>query len=79
MGTKVKPNAYPDSSFYDEITTPEHYARYEIEPKEFILRNNLDFPTGNVIKYVMRHHYKNGKQDLEKAKEYIDWLIKHHY
>ena len=88
-----KPYTYPDYHFYEDgevvpvppeeledfIKTPKHYARYAIEPKEFILANGLDFPTGNVIKYVVRHQYKNGKQDLEKAKEYIDWLIKHHY
>ena len=77
MATKL--NTYPDSSFYDEITEPEHYATHKIEPKDFIMANDLDFATGNVIKYVMRHQKKGGKKDLEKAKEYIDWLIKHHY
>jgi len=80
MDPKVKPNTYPDSSFYDDvITRPNHYATWPIEPKEFIMENDLDYATGNVIKYVMRHTMKNGKEDLEKAKEYIDWLIKYHY
>lgn len=30
---------------------------------------------GNVIKYVMRYDAKNGREDLEKAKSYIDYLI----
>ena len=39
------------------------------------MRNKLDFPTGNVIKYVMRWRDKNGVQDLQKAKRYIDMMI----
>ena len=78
MGTKK--NCYPDESFYpDVIKKPEHYATWPIEPKTFIMENDLDYATGNVIKYVMRHSMKNGREDLEKAKEYIDWLINHHY
>lgn len=33
------------------------------------------FNIGNVIKYVIRHDKKNGVEDLEKAKEYIDIQI----
>lgn len=32
--------------------------------------------TANAIKYLWRWKKKNGKQDLEKAKWYIDYLIK---
>lgn len=63
----------------DVIKTPGHYTKWTIEPKDFIMANKLDFPTGNVIKYVMRHATKNGREDLEKAKEYLDWLIQEHY
>lgn len=34
------------------------------------------FCTGNVIKYMWRWKEKGGKSDLEKAKNYIDLLIK---
>lgn len=33
--------------------------------------------TGNVIKYICRWNSKNGLQDLEKAKWYLDHLIDH--
>lgn len=33
--------------------------------------------TGNVIKYICRWKKKNGVQDLEKAKQYLDHLINH--
>ena len=40
---------------------------------------NLLFAEGNVIKYVCRHKNKNGKDDLEKAKHYIDMIIERDY
>lgn len=33
--------------------------------------------TGNVIKYICRWKEKNGLQDLEKAKWYLEHLIDH--
>jgi hypothetical protein len=88
----MKPNTYPDGHFYEDmaeameprtktdvIKKPGHYTSWKIEPKTFIVENGLDFATGNVIKYLMRHTLKNGREDLEKAKEYIDWLIQKHY
>lgn len=33
--------------------------------------------TGNIIKYICRWKHKNGLQDLEKAKWYLDHLIEH--
>lgn len=33
--------------------------------------------TGNIIKYICRWNSKNGVQDLEKAKWYLDHLIDH--
>jgi hypothetical protein len=26
------------------------------------------------MKYLWRHQYKNGKQDIEKAQVYLNWL-----
>lgn len=31
----------------------------------------------NVIKYVSRYQYKDGLRDLEKARDYLNWLIAH--
>ena len=59
----------------DEIS-PKHYSQFKIEPFDFIHENGLGFAEGNVIKYVCRWREKNGVQDLEKAKQYIEMLIK---
>ena len=54
---------------------PDHYGGSEIDVISFCQANNLDFMQGNVIKYVFRYKNKNGLEDLEKAKEYIDRMI----
>ncbi len=57
----------------------DHYKSYPIQPIEFILKNNLGFCEGNVIKYICRHQTKGKKEDLLKAKHYIDLLIENNY
>ena len=52
-----------------------HYAKYAIQPTEYIIKNKLNFCEGNVIKYVSRWRDKGGVEDLKKAKHYIDMLI----
>jgi len=36
---------------------------------------DLDYHQGNILKYVSRYRYKNGVEDLRKAKWYIDRLL----
>lgn len=52
-----------------------HYKDKAIQPIEYIHANNLGFCAGNIIKYVTRYKDKNGVQDLEKAKHYLEMLI----
>ena len=71
---------YPVDTF-EKLTNndkikPSYYGT-GIDVIEFCLRNNLTFMQGNVIKYVTRYKNKNGIEDLEKAKEYIDRLIEY--
>jgi len=51
----------------------------KIQPSEFINENKLQFAEGNAIKYICRHGSKGQKQDLEKAKHYIDMIIERDY
>ena len=61
---------------YDKINNPEHYVgEGGVEIFDFLHSNNVSYPVGNIIKYVFRHKKKNGKEDLEKAKFYLDKLI----
>lgn len=56
-----------------------HYKDKGIQPIVYIHANNMGFCDGNVVKYITRYKEKNGKQDLEKAKHYIELLIELEY
>jgi hypothetical protein len=51
-----------------------HY-KSNIEPWDVFLDWGLDPWACNVIKYVRRHRKKAGKEDLEKAKHYLEFMI----
>jgi hypothetical protein len=53
----------------------KHYLKYKIQPVEFIIKNNIGFVEGNIIKYILRFKEKGGAEDLQKAKHYIELLI----
>ncbi len=53
----------------------EHYKKYAIQPSEYILKNNIGWLAGNAIKYLTRWKDKGGRQDLEKAKHYVELLL----
>jgi len=56
-----------------------HYLKMKIQPSEFANKNNLPFAEGNAIKYICRHKYKGGKEDLKKAKHYIEMIEERDY
>ena len=66
-------------SVYDKQIGGTHYRKMKIQPSKFVIENKLFFPEGNVIKYICRHQYKGGKEDLEKAKHFIDMIIERDY
>lgn len=73
MATKEKPNV---------LTTQvggNHYAKYPIQPVEFIQANKLDFAQGNIVKLVTRFRDKGGAEDLRKIKHYSDILLATEY
>ena len=67
------------SNPYDTQVGGRHYKDMKIQPSEFINKNKLQFAEGNAIKYICRHGSKGQKQDLEKAKHYIDMIIERDY
>ena len=60
---------------YKKQVGGSHYKNYKIQPVEFIIKNNIGFVEGNIIKYILRFKEKGGVQDLLKAKHYIELLI----
>ncbi|MDW3946623.1 DUF3310 domain-containing protein [Staphylococcus saprophyticus] len=65
---------YPD----DTVNHPSHYNYGDIEVIDFIeqvtqhYNANVAYHIGNAIKYLARSPHKNGKEDIEKAKWYIE-------
>lgn len=57
------------------IKKQKHYTQYQIQPMEFIGKNNIGYIEGNIIKYVCRYKLKNGLEDLQKAAHYLEKLI----
>lgn len=57
-----------------------HYAKKKIQPVDAMLEwmspeQVEGFYRGNVIKYIARYKDKNGLEDLEKCKDYLNRLI----
>ena len=65
----------------DPVNHPEHYTRGKIECIDAIMAAVIGLPAeeawlaGQVLKYVWRYHWKNGAEDLKKARFYLDRLI----
>lgn len=66
----------------DPVQHPDHYTSGGIECIDAIKSavSGITDPfeaycTGNVIKYAWRWFRKNGTQDLEKAKQYIQFIL----
>jgi hypothetical protein len=62
-----------------ENVSPDYYARYDIEPISFIMRNGIPYAEGNVIKYVLRHDMKGGVEDIDKAIRYLELIKEEKY
>jgi hypothetical protein len=56
-----------------------HYQKYKIQPSKFVIENELLYPEGCVIKYIIRHRDKGKKQDLLKAIHFIEMIIERDY
>lgn len=69
----------------EKVLHPHHYdiipGMETIDILGTVLNDNKDltpfaaYCLGNVIKYVLRAGRKNGIEDYQKARVYIDWLI----
>ena len=57
----------------------KHYVGFAIQPVVFCHKNRLGFIESSAIKYLCRHKSKGGKEDLLKARHFIDLLIQLDY
>jgi hypothetical protein len=64
---------------YDKQVGGKHYLKYKIQPSKFVVENKLLYPEGSVIKYILRHQDKGGKEDLKKAIHFIEMIMERDY
>ena len=64
---------------YDKQIGGTHYQNFKIQPSKFVIENELLYPEGCVIKYILRHRLKGKRQDLEKAIHYCQMAIDRDY
>lgn len=74
MVTPLDGNVETRSALSEQVGG-NHYKSMAIQPVEFCMKNNLNFCQSSVVKYICRYKNKNGKQDLLKARHFIDLLI----
>ena len=84
--TIIEWNAVPEYA-EDTVNHPSHYNYGDIEVIDFIeqvtkhYNPNVAYHIGNAIKYLARSPHKNGKEDVDKARWYIErafenWEVK---
>ena len=59
----------------DKQIAGNHYKKFKIQPAEFCHVNGIGYLEATAIKYLCRWRDKNGFEDLDKAKHFIDILI----
>lgn len=76
--TKFQSNDVQQRKSNDTVNHPSHYNYGDIETIDFIeqvtqhYNPNVAYHIGNAIKYLSRSPHKNGKEDIQKAKWYIE-------
>lgn len=64
------PNDY--TIYNDKINHPPHYTKHPSGIECIQITEHMNFCLGNALKYIWRADLKNGIEDLEKAKWYLD-------
>jgi Protein of unknwon function (DUF3310) len=60
----------------DPVEHPTHYTSHPSGIECITITQHMPFVLGNAMKYIWRADLKNGIEDLEKARWYLDLEIK---
>lgn len=63
----------------DKQISGEHYRSLKIQPVDYIEENKLTFSEGAVVKYITRHRFKNGAEDIRKAIHFCQLILERDY
>lgn len=64
----------------NNVEHPDHYNQNSLETLD-VIKGTMSgeqfegFLVGNILKYISRYKFKNGAEDLKKARFYLDKLI----
>ena len=56
----------------DAVNHPKHYTQHPSGVECIEITEHMGFTLGNAMKYIWRADFKNGVEDLKKAKWYIE-------
>jgi hypothetical protein len=82
---QTAPNTFEAQGYMPDVESMQiggsHYLEMRIQPWEVMEawlthEEFIGFLNGNIIKYISRYKAKGGVQDLQKARQYLDKLIK---
>lgn len=60
----------------EDIVNPKRYTQNKLQCWDFWIKAGLDPLIASAVKYVWRYKYKNGIEDLKKAKVFLEKAIK---
>lgn len=60
----------------EDIVNPKRYTQNKLECWDFWVKAGLDPLIASAVKYVWRYKYKNGIEDLKKARVFLEKAIK---
>ena len=75
----IPPSTLGKSTAYNKQIGGSHYQNFKIQPSKFVVENELLYPEGCVIKYILRHRAKGKREDLEKAIHFIEMIMERDY
>jgi hypothetical protein len=79
MMEEINKTANRISDKLDMVNSPPHYNKTGVECIDAIRAATGDgyeyYLQGNIMKYLWRYRYKNGTEDLKKARWYLNKLI----
>ena len=67
------------SKVWDKQHGGSHYQKYKIQPSKFVVENEVLYPEGCAIKYIIRHHDICRAPAILKAIHFLEMIIERDY
>lgn len=74
-----KPEPVVAAPTANDVQVGGNHYNTPIQHWDFVVQNQIPYLEAVAIKYIFRHASKGGKEDLLKAKHFIDKIIETYY